>query len=156
MDIEQVAKHLSLLYIVGFAIQQALEVIGLALEKKALEKDIEVNTRRSAFRISAVILAFCSCLIENGLILKISTSGFINWFVSVMVISSGTEGTNSIVKFLAALKELTKERQAVAAEEKKKLQFTAPKIRLTTSADAQQENQTRVESPVPVRREANS
>ena len=103
MDIELVTHQLPMLYIIGFAIQQALELVGVFIEGKD-----SVRYGKIVFRACAIALAVIACVVENGLILKISGNNLLNFCTSVLVIASGTEGINSIIKFLAYTKELIK------------------------------------------------
>jgi hypothetical protein len=106
MNFADLPAQLSILYIVGFAIQQALELVGVWIEGGPASK-----TGKIIFRFGAVVLALTACLVSGALVLKITDSAWLNYVVSILVIASGTEGINSIVKFLAYTKELTKEKK---------------------------------------------
>jgi hypothetical protein len=114
MNTDVVLGQLTMLYIVSFAIQQVTEVLWLFFKPAE-------NWKKLNSAALAVILAILACWLNPSLVLKIGcvvantlsgkpescTSGAeaLNFIVSVLVIVSGTEGTNSIAKFLVYIKQ---------------------------------------------------
>jgi len=114
----------------GFAIQQLLEIVGFILDK--------ITNADNKKMILGIISFVVGVLLSLGAGLRvlqplgIPDSGFwsVFWdvFVTALVISAGTEGINSIMKFLGYAKS---EKKADAAEELGKA-TTATQKALTT------------------------
>lgn len=112
----------------GFAIQRLLEILDPAFDKFKFIKDYKKIIIGVVSLIAGLILAFgigMRVLQPMGVI----NADFLDAIVTALVISAGTEGFNSIMKFLGYTKE---DKKADAADKKKKA--TADSIEKLTKA----------------------
>jgi len=104
----------------GLAVQQLLEILDPLAEKIA--EKIKVNKKLLLGLVSLIIglaLAFGAGL-RVLQPLGVTHADFLDAVVTGLIISAGTEGFNSIIKFLGYTKELRKEEAKEEAKEKQK------------------------------------
>jgi hypothetical protein len=112
---DTLVKALGPVFAAGFAVQQLLEVLDPLIVKIIGNADKKLILGIVAF-VFGLILAFGTglCILEP---LGVANAGLWDTIVTGLAISAGTEGVNSILKFMGYSKEREK---AVAALEKKK------------------------------------
>ena len=112
---ETLIKALGPIFAAGFAVQQLLEVLDPLIMKIIGKADKKLILGIVAF-LFGLVLAFGTGLhvLEP---LGVANAGIWDTIVTGLFISAGTEGINSILKFLGYSKEREK---AIAAIEKKK------------------------------------
>ena len=104
----------------GFAIQRLLEILDPIIDKLKFIKNNKKIVLGLISLVIGLILAF-------GLGLRVlqplglAKAGLLDEFVTAMVISAGTEGFNSIMKFLGYSKE---DKKADAADKKNRIEAT--------------------------------
>jgi hypothetical protein len=110
---DTLVKALGPAFAAGFAVQQLLEVLDPLIIKIIGQADKKLVLGIVAF-VLGLVLAFGTGLrvLEP---LGVANAGIWDTIVTGLVISAGTEGINSILKFLGYTKEREK---AVAAREK--------------------------------------
>ncbi len=98
----------------GFAVQRLLEILDPILEKLPIVKDYKKMTLAIVSLVVGLVLAFGVGLrvLEP---LGVAASGGLDALVTALIVSAGTEGFNSIMKFLGYAKE---EKKADAAGKK--------------------------------------
>ena len=105
-------------FIAGFAVQQGVEVLS-SLVGLIAKIDSQVKWKKAIFSVCAVILSIiivCGAKLDVlAPFVKGSTSNSIHLFTTVIFVSAGTEGFNSLLKWLGYKKETAK---ATAAKEK--------------------------------------
>ena len=111
---ETLVKALGPAFAAGFAVQQLLEVLDPLIMKIIGKADKKLVLGVAAF-VFGLVLAFGTGLrvLEP---LGVANAGIWDAVVTGLVISAGTEGINSILKFMGYSKEREK---AIAAMEKK-------------------------------------
>lgn len=95
----------------GFAIQRLLEILDPILDKTPLIKDYKKITLGVVSLIFGLVLAFGIGL-RVLQPLGIASADFFDGIVTALIISAGTEGFNSIMKFIGYSKE---NKKAIAA-----------------------------------------
>jgi len=112
---DTLVKALGPAFAAGFAVQQLLEVLDPLIIKIIGQADKKLVLGIAAF-VLGLALAFGTGLhvLEP---LGVANAGIWDTIVTGLVISAGTEGINSVLKFLGYSKEREK---AIAAIEKKK------------------------------------
>ena len=125
MDIQSVTSALAPAFIAGFAVQQAVEVVGSLISFK---KDWDQNIKPKKAVLSFVAIAFSAAVVcATGLdVLRpfgsSTTTGPRHWIealVTIVFISAGTEGFNSLMTWLSYKKEDAKASAAGNKNEKK-------------------------------------
>ncbi len=111
---DKVIMALGPAFAVGFAVQQLIELLDPYVVKiaKTGDKKIVIGTISLIF---GLILAFGVGL-RTLQPLGVTKAGFWDGIVTALIISAGTEGFNSIMKFLGYSKE---NKKSIAAEKKK-------------------------------------
>jgi len=113
---ETLVKALGPAFAAGFAVQRLLEILDPVLEKVQLFTDYKKITLAVISLIVGLALAF-------GVGLRVlrplgaADSDLLDAVVTALIVSAGTEGFNSIMKFLGYAKE---EKKVDAAEKKGK------------------------------------
>lgn len=104
-------------FIAGFAVQQGVEVFSslIALRENI---DSDVKKKKAWFSVASILLSTVA-VVGGGLdVLKIFAPGSPTWvstFITIIFVSAGTEGFNSLLKWLGYKKEDAK---ATAAKNK--------------------------------------
>ncbi|GEM_PF-1018267 len=110
----QVFSSLAPAFAAGFAVQRLLEVIDSLFD---LNKKIGVEWKQAALQITSLIAGFFLAYSLKIKILTVLTAQLmlgqtiaagLDYLVSGLIISAGTEGLNSILKFLNYSKEVKK------------------------------------------------
>ncbi|KAA3660770.1 MAG: hypothetical protein DWQ04_18455 [Chloroflexi bacterium] len=99
---DQLIKAFGPVFAAGFAVQQLLEIISPLAEKFPANKKLVLGFLSLAVGLALAGWGGFSILLPLGFT---STTDFIDVFVTGLVISAGTEGVNSIMKFLGYTKE---------------------------------------------------
>ena len=102
----------------GFAVQQFLELLDSILDKIPFVK----NNKKMVISVISLIIGLTLSFWAGLRVLRplgYSESDFVDAIVTALIISAGTEGFNSIMKFLGYAKD---ERGAKADEKKSKFQ----------------------------------
>ena len=113
---ETLVKALGPIFAAGFAVQQLLEILDPLIMKIIGKADKKLVLSIVAF-VFGLVLAFGTGLrvLEP---LGFANAGIWDTIVTGLVISAGTEGINSILKFLGYTKD--KEREEAKAAEKRR------------------------------------
>jgi hypothetical protein len=109
---ETIVIALGPVFAAGFAIQQLLEILDPLLDKIKADKKLILGLLSLVIGLALAFGAGLRVLEPLGA----KTVGFWDSVVTGLIISAGTEGINSIMKFLG----YSKERQKGAAAEQKK------------------------------------
>ena len=101
----------------GFAVQRLLEILDPVLDKVKFIKDYKKMILGLVSLIVGLVLAFGFGLrvLQH---LGVANADFLDAIVTALIVSAGTEGFNSIMKFLGYAKE---DKKADAAEKKDKV-----------------------------------
>jgi hypothetical protein len=108
-------------FAVGFAIQRLLEILDPALDKVKFIKDYKKIILGVVSLIVGLALAFGVGL-RVLQPLGVANADFLDAIVTALIVSAGTEGFNSIMKFLGYTKE---DKKANAADKKDKVETKA-------------------------------
>ena len=106
------SNPLAPIFAASFAVQQILEVLSVLVEKYFGEKRKKMVLGVIGFGFG-MILASHFDLYALKYFNVAKSGGFLDTIVTALILSAGTEGTNSIVKFLKYLKE---DKKATAAD----------------------------------------
>ncbi|MCB4756916.1 MAG: hypothetical protein LHV69_07810 [Elusimicrobia bacterium] len=103
---DRLVEALGPVFAAGFAVQQLLEILSPVLDR------IKWNKNKKEFLgITSLVLGLVLSWAAGLKVLQafgLYRAGFIDVLVSGLIISAGTEGTNSIIKFLGYAKERKK------------------------------------------------
>jgi hypothetical protein len=123
-DIAKVAVALAPAFACGFAVQQALQIIDpLVSMQKDVSKADGANIKRSVMGLISLFLGIIIAYLGKVQVIEplskitetasFSLPGWLAVGVNGLIISAGTEGFNSIMKFLSYQKEAAKSDAAV-------------------------------------------
>jgi len=108
--IANVTVALAPAFATGFAVQQALQIIDPLISKDGAAK--QAITGMISLTLGLLIAGFGDVLVIGPLVKaagsSITVKSWIDMPVSALIISAGTEGFNSIMKFLSYQKEAAK------------------------------------------------
>ena len=113
---DRLAMALGPAFAAGFAVQRLLEILDPLLDKIPFVKDHKKMILALVSLAVGLVLAFGAGL-RVLLPLGVANADFLDAIVTALIVSAGTEGFNSIMKFLGYAKEGKK---AEAAEKKDK------------------------------------
>lgn len=97
----------------GFAVQRLLEILDPIVNRFVKEENKKIVLGIVSL-LTGLVLAFGAKLTVLSH-LGVTVNAYLDYFVAALIISAGTEGFNSILKFLSYKKE---EKKAEAAKEK--------------------------------------
>jgi hypothetical protein len=117
------------IFAASVAVQQVLEVFSVAIERRVGEKRKKSVLGIIGFVVGIAVARAFGLDVMSYFELNSNVPG-VDTVVTALVLSAGTEGTNSIVKFLKYLKE---DKKATAAEtlelvRKRAVETTAPVV----------------------------
>ena len=107
----------------GFAVQQLLEILDpivIWILAKFGVPDKKVGDKKLVLGITSVIVGFVLAFGFGFRVLKplgYANGDFLDGFVTALILSAGTEGFNSLMKFLGYAKE---DKKSTAAESKRR------------------------------------
>jgi len=109
MDIATLVKAFGPAFAAGFALQRLLEILDPFLDriKKGEHKRIVLGL--TSFAAGLGLAAWPKIRVLTPLVTPESAPELLDYLVTALVVSGGTEGFNSIIKFLSYKKEETKE-----------------------------------------------
>ena len=128
MDPMDATNPLAPIFAASLAVQQVLEVVSVPLGNKYGELRLKPILGVTGF-IIGVILAYVFHLNVMEYFKVENAGGFLDKVVTALILSGGTEGMNSLVKFLKYLKE---DKKATAAETLQSLRDRAGETATTT------------------------
>jgi hypothetical protein len=103
IEIESATSALASAFAAGFAVQQALEILDALFLA-----DLTPRMKRRFVAITSAILGVVFAFFGDVRILRslaLPASPFIDYVITALFISAGTEGVNSLLKFLQYKKE---------------------------------------------------
>lgn len=113
---DKLVEGLGPAFAAGFAVQQFLEILGLVIEKHKSEE----KTKKMMLALVSLIVGLGISWGGNINVLETLGKpglGIFDLFVTGLIISAGTEGFNSIMKFLGYSKEKEKAEAAIAKKD---------------------------------------
>lgn len=129
MDPTDVTNPLAPIFAASLAVQQVLEVVSMPLENRVGKLGLKSVLGIIGFVIG-IILAYTFDLNVMEYFKVAHSGGLLDKVVTALILSAGTEGTNSLVKFLKYLKE---DKKATAAETLQSLRDRADEAATTTT-----------------------
>jgi hypothetical protein len=124
-----VTNPLAPIFAASLAVQQVLEVLSMPLERRAGKLGVKSVLGIIGFFIG-LVLAYTFHLNVMEYFKVPNSGGILDKFVTALILSAGTEGMNSLVKFLKYLKE---DKKATAAETLQSLRDRAGEAATTTT-----------------------
>ena len=125
---DKLVEGLGPAFAAGFAVQQLLEILDPVVEKIKVDKKLLLGLISLVIGFGLAFGARLSVLQAFG----VSNAGFWDIIVTGLIISGGTEGFNSIMKFLGYSKGSAKQKMHSAEEAK---QTTAAPVHAGLRAD---------------------
>ncbi len=104
-------------FVTGFAVQQLLEIIGPLLEKITSNNEKRKKVYLSLLSLIVGMALSFGAGLHVLVAFNASTPYIVDGIVSGLIISGGTEGINSIMKFLGYSKEKEKANAASAKKD---------------------------------------
>jgi len=105
-SITNIATSLAPAFAAGFAVQQGLEILD---QLTNLDKKMQPTTKKGLAGIISLALGIVFSLsgihVLSALASQVTPGSFVDIAVSALVISAGTEGFNSIMKFMGYKKD---------------------------------------------------
>lgn len=118
MPVIDSSNPLGLLFVAGFAVQQILEALAWPVENRfgeSWKKTVLgiIGFLIGLFLASQLDLYILKYYIPDGVATSGVRGGILDMVLTALILSAGTEGTNSVLKYLKYLKE---DKKAQAAE----------------------------------------
>jgi hypothetical protein len=113
LSLAQIASNLAPAFAAGFAVQQCLQVVDAVASWDQMKPDKKKGIMGLISLVLGALLAVSGLRVLIAIAPNHPISAPIDILVSALVISAGTEGFNSIMKFLSYQKESAKADAAV-------------------------------------------
>jgi len=108
MDLSVLIKALAPAFAAGFALQRLLEILDPILDRIKNGESKKIVLGLVSFAAGLALAAWPKIRVLNQLIAPEAAPAILDYLVTALIVSGGTEGFNSIIKFLSYKKEETK------------------------------------------------
>src|SRR3954447_16094128 len=108
MEISKLLVALAPAFAAGFALQRLLEILDPIFDKVKIGQSKKIVFGLISFAVGLGLAAWPKIHVLTQLVAPDSVPSLLDYFVTALIVSGGTEGFNSILKFLNYKKEETK------------------------------------------------